>query len=111
MNVPIGFGEPSIYAHEKLIGVGPPDVGTSDDTATSKNVDASLLGLINTIAERNVGSDYRFNYFAKTAQSGVHVNWFPDFPGCDAVGDPNVPDPQYGYSAVTLEFEIYQQVP
>ncbi|HTD36111.1 MAG TPA: hypothetical protein VK669_01260 [Candidatus Limnocylindrales bacterium] len=110
VNIPIGFGQPSTYAHEKLIAVGPPGIGTSDDTATSKNVAASLLSLINAIAERNIGPDFRFSYFATNAQAGVNINWFPDFPGCDAVGDPNVPDPQFGYSAVTLEFEIYQRV-
>jgi type II secretory pathway pseudopilin PulG len=110
VNAPSGFAEPSVYAHQNFVTNSPPGVGTVDDTATSKNVNATLDDLIAAIALRTTGSDYTFTYFSSGARLEPNINWFPDFPGCDAVGDPYIGDPQYGYSAVTLEFEIYQRV-
>jgi hypothetical protein len=108
-DAPLGFGEPSVFVHQEFVALGPAGVGTADDTTTSRNVGASLNQLIDAIGRHEVGPDYRFHYFSSDARVGATINWFPDFPGCDAVGDPGILDPQFGYSAVTLEFEVYQR--
>jgi prepilin-type N-terminal cleavage/methylation domain-containing protein len=109
-NPAAGFGNPSLYVRQNFVYVGEQGVGNEDDTATSRNVGSTLSNLVQTIARKETGTPYSFTYFTENAVAGDFVNWFPDYPGCDAVGDPNISDPQFGYSSVTLIAEIFQRI-
>jgi hypothetical protein len=110
-NPPDGLGEPSYYISANHLIVQPYASGgymlpTPWDQVTT------LSDMYQAVAERVIGSPYSFTYFSPDATSGSYVQWYPDFPGCDAAA--NVGDPsryQYGNAGVLLVFQIFQATP
>jgi hypothetical protein len=107
---PTGFGAPAVYTIDNhIIGNFVPSgvlgLGPSWDQATT------LSELFASVATRNVGQPFSFAYYAGDAGSQAYLLLQPDFPGCDAAGDPNHVGVEYGDAAILLLLEIYQAVP
>jgi hypothetical protein len=106
---PVGFGQPSEFLTLNHVLLGSPSANYDDgvgpwpqSTTLTQLFDAIILGL--------PGSPYSFSFSAPTGgPSGVQ--WYPDFPGCDAAGDPSVPGAQFGIAMIDAVFTIYQAVP
>ena len=108
VNTPIGFGLPSINTRMNYFILGPPGPSTFDDTTTSVNVGVTLDSVIANLSLRNAGTPLEVEYSSPAASTRTSVVWFPDFPGCDNVGDPGWPQRQYGEVTAELVFDVYQ---
>jgi hypothetical protein len=70
-----------------------------------------LLDVLQAVANGRIGSAYSFTFSSSADTAGQFVQWYPDFPGCDASGDQNNSGNVYGIATLELVFEIYQAVP
>ncbi|MDQ6943741.1 MAG: hypothetical protein M3169_14675, partial [Candidatus Eremiobacteraeota bacterium] len=107
---PLGLGEPSIYATVNHFTVGGTTTGSfldSTDPWSSTNLEDFSIA----VAYRLIGSPSTSTYSSENATRNSYVQWYPDFPGCDAAGDPNSLGREFGISGAVLEFEIYQAEP
>jgi len=91
--------------------LGSPAPAFFNDTTTSVNVGVTLDDIIANLSLQSTGSPFDAEYSSADASSAASVIWFPDFPGCDNVGDPGWPLRQYGDVTVQLVFDVYQATP
>jgi prepilin-type N-terminal cleavage/methylation domain-containing protein len=105
VDAPVGFGEPSIYLTENHVIAGPGAI--FQPTLWSHST--TLSELWNAMARHLISPAYMFTF--SSAGGSNDIQWFPDFPGCDAVGDPNVQANQFGNVTVVFDFEVYQATP
>jgi hypothetical protein len=105
-NPPLGFGEPSKYVALNHLSFGP--TGGAVNAPTVWPEQTTALDMYEAVASQRVGAVETFTYSATNISSSDVIGWFPDFPGCDVVGDrPNL-GAQYGIVQVELVFEIFQ---
>jgi hypothetical protein len=111
VNTPIGFGLPSTNTRISYFLPGSPVPAIFDDTATSAAVGVNLDDMIAAVSLQESGSPMNVTYSSSSATGATPIVWFPDFPGCDNVGDLGVPQQQYGEVMVEIVFDVYQAVP
>jgi prepilin-type N-terminal cleavage/methylation domain-containing protein len=107
---PPGFGQPSIYLTINHVELGWSAMGYFIEPSTGWSSSTTLTNMYESVATRLIGEPLDFTYSSADASKMQQVLWYPDFPSCDAIHDPNSPGVQYGNSAANLVFEIYQAV-
>jgi hypothetical protein len=88
--------------------LGSPVQSLFDDTVTSVDVGVTLDDMIANVSLQTPGSPLNVTYSSPTATVASSILWFPDFPGCDNVGDAGLPQRQYGDVMTDIMFEVYQ---
>jgi type II secretory pathway pseudopilin PulG len=106
---PGGFGEPSTFFTQNHIVVGE----SGNFAPQPWNTQTTTAQLYDAIAKGLIGAPSSFNYWSTeaAAASASKLQWIPDFPGCDALFEPESIRRQYGTVTVVLVFEIFQAVP
>lgn len=105
-----GWGEPSIYLTVNHVIADPSPNGTFDISDQPWEARTTLAELYAAVALQSVGTPYVFTNNILVPSTSF-VQWYPDFPGCDAAGDSNTPPVEYGVSGVELVFDIFQAAP
>lgn len=111
VNTPIGFGVPSANTRMNYFILAAPGPAIFDDTTTSVDVTVTLDDLIANLGLQSSGSPLDVTYSSPNANTTSSITWFPDFPGCDNVGDPVLPKRQYGDVMAQIVFDVYQATP
>lgn len=109
VDAPVGFGQPSIYSTVNHVAVGTTPTGGFIEPTTWA-AGPVLTDLFAAVAFRRVGEAYQFTFSSPSMRATDYVQWYPDFPGCDASGSYTSPA-QYGDTGVQLVFEVYQAHP
>jgi hypothetical protein len=109
-DAPIGFGEPNLFFTKNIL-VGATTIGSFPNAANPWATSTSLMNIYEAVAQNRIGAASTFSYSSPDATTLSTVQWYPDFPGCDASGDPNAPAARYGSATVLLAFEVYQAIP
>jgi prepilin-type N-terminal cleavage/methylation domain-containing protein len=105
-----GLGEPSIFTTgNRIIEAWAPTGNFTLGNTWSQPT--TLSEMSSALAFRRVGLPFSLTYSASDITPGAYVQLHPDFPGCDAAGDPNAPGVEYGNAGVALVLEVYQAVP
>jgi len=107
----IGWGEPATYSTANHLIIATSLSGGFIEPSPVWDQSTTLLGLFETVATGGISSAYSFTFWSSSDTAGNYVQWYPDFPGCDAAGDPNSPGAEYGIATIQLVFEIYQAIP
>ena len=110
---PVGFGQPSVYSTINMF--------SPSSTHRRGSLVPNAIWPISNHAARIVRMQSLLEPLARHIRSLIHhrsnadtyVQWYPDFPGCDAAGDRQFCGGNwYGISGVVLEvFKIYQAQP
>jgi hypothetical protein len=108
---PPGFGQPSVYLTINHIALGWSASGFFVEPTLGWSQSTTLTNLFTAVAMRLEGEPLDFTYSSVDAIDPLYAQWYPDFPSCDVMADPNSPGVEYGSSAVHLVFEIYQATP
>jgi type II secretory pathway pseudopilin PulG len=109
-NPPDGFGQPSTFFTQNHIVVGQ----SGSFAAQSWSAGTTTSELYDAIARGLIGAPSTFNYWSTDAATGSAsqtLQWIPDFPGCDALFEPESIRGQYGTVSVILTFEVFQAAP
>lgn len=108
---PLGLGEPSVYANVNHFSLGDTATGSFLESTNQWSPTTNLQDLYQAVALRVIGSPFTSTYSSENATETSYVQWYPDFPGCDAAGDINSTGQEFGIAGAVLEFEIYQAEP
>ncbi|MBV8726321.1 MAG: hypothetical protein JO233_00935 [Candidatus Eremiobacteraeota bacterium] len=111
INTAVGFGNPSAFSTTNHVLIGTSSSGGFIEPNLTWGPSTTLEGLFGAVARGNVGLPYAFTFSSTDDVIGSYVDWYPDFPGCDAAGDSNSEQGQYGIASIELTFEIYQAQP
>jgi hypothetical protein len=107
----IGWGKPSTYATVNHPMIADSLSGGFIEPNLIWDQGTTLLSMYEAVANGGISSPYSFTFWSSANATGNYIQWYPDFPGCDASGDINNGNAEYGIATVVLVFEIYQAVP
>ena len=110
VNPPLGFGQPATYIQLNHMSFGPTG-GTVNDEPQTWTQGTTAQQMFEAVATGLVGSPWAFTFSSPDFPPNTTIGWFPDFPGCDAAGDPAYPSSEYGTVQVLLVFEVFQAAP
>ncbi|MDB5028880.1 MAG: hypothetical protein JWO66_2569 [Candidatus Eremiobacteraeota bacterium] len=108
---PPGLGTPSIFNSVNHVVPGPSPMGFFTEPTIVWTQPTTLSAMMTALANRLIGEPFDFTYSSGDLSNATNIQWYPDFPGCDAAGDPNSSGNEYGIAGVQLVFEIYQADP
>jgi prepilin-type N-terminal cleavage/methylation domain-containing protein len=103
VDAPIGFGLPSVYLNVNHILWATAATFVEPTWTAGTN----LLDFFDAVAQRRIGDADVFRFSAVNVGDSA-VQWYPDFPACDAVGASPFGTAQYGRVTVAVSFEIFQ---
>jgi type II secretory pathway pseudopilin PulG len=103
---PDGFGEPSTFFTQNHVFVGQSANFTPQPWSAP-----TTLQLYDVIARGLIGAPSVFSYWSYDGVAASQIQWIPDFPGCDALPEPESSRGEYGTVSVVLIFEIFQATP
>jgi type II secretory pathway pseudopilin PulG len=103
-----GLGEPSIYVTVNHFLPSSTPGGSMIEPNSSWQAGTNLEDLSQAVAFRKIGSPFMLTFSSPDVMNSSFIQWYPDFPGCDAAGDANTPGIKYGISGLVLQFEVYQ---
>jgi hypothetical protein len=69
----------------------------------------SLSDVYAAVAFGRIGVPYSFTYSSSDSVVLPYIQWYPDFPGCEAADNSPV-ERKYGIAGVQLSFDIYQAI-
>jgi type II secretory pathway pseudopilin PulG len=107
----VGWGKPATFATINHLITATSASGGFIEPSQTWDQGTNLLSLFETVASGGVSSPYSFTFWSSADTPEKYIQWYPDFPGCDAAGDPNSLGAEYGIASVALVLEIYQAVP
>ncbi|MDB5073006.1 MAG: hypothetical protein JWM87_4117 [Candidatus Eremiobacteraeota bacterium] len=102
----IGFGEPSVFSTINHVTTGSLPNGDFTEPDMIWQQPTTLSAMYNAVAQRLVGTPYTFSY-SSASSTMQSVVWYPDFAGCDALGDA-VFGTEFGNAGVQIVFSIFQ---
>ena len=110
-NAPTGIGQPSEFLTLNHVFPALPD-GAADfsDLGQPWSQGTTLAELYDSLASERIGAPSAFLYASQSLSPGATIQWYPDFPGCDAAGDPEF-ESGFGISGIQITFQVYQSRP
>ncbi|MBV8582015.1 MAG: hypothetical protein JOZ86_15435 [Candidatus Eremiobacteraeota bacterium] len=101
-----GLGAPNVFSNTNHVTIG--GSGIFRLPILPWQPPTTLAEIYDAVAQRRIGSEYSFTFSADEALSQSQVQWYPDFPGCDAAD--LLGEGQFGIAGVALVFEVFQRV-
>ncbi len=98
----VGVGDPSKFLTRNQVVQNP-------GTVTAQipwSAPTTLTAAYNAVQNGEIGAAQVFTYSGDVPAGPLQ--WYADFPGCDASGDPNASASEYGLASLSIEFKIYQ---